>query len=347
MTTTTSNVLNAKAPALPPAPIAARPPRYARVTRAVNVCLTEDDQCIMREVYMHRFLRSTHIAKLLPSKGSKNLQHRLRLLYDAGYLDRIREDAPAGENPPMVYALGNRGAEGLGIRQPGVNWSDKNRVYGSRQLKHALLLTEITVAIRRSCFIHEFRFIPPKEILDNAPESTQQLPRPLQWKVSVQRPGTQAARETVRPDYIFGIEFPNHPQRPGAQRFYMLEVDRGTEPQRRTEPRGRYEFRRLESIADKLFLYNQTFAAWKGGREVRPYNFTNFFVLVVTDCGPRRIANMVKESMRISCGVGVHTHRFADLAAIENNDILTMQWLTGEGKSLASVEWLMEKPRVV
>src|SRR4051794_3805268 len=28
------------------------------------------------------FTRSTHIEKLLPSKGSKNLQHRLRLLYD-------------------------------------------------------------------------------------------------------------------------------------------------------------------------------------------------------------------------------------------------------------------------
>ena len=100
MTTTTSSVLNAKAPAATPAPIAARPPRYARVTRAVNVRLTEDDQCIMREVYMHRFLRSTHIAKLLPSKGSKNLQHRLRLLYDAGYLDRIREDAPQARTRP-------------------------------------------------------------------------------------------------------------------------------------------------------------------------------------------------------------------------------------------------------
>src|SRR3954470_6524483 len=332
MTTTTSSVLNAKAPAATPAPIAARPPRYARVRRAVNIRLTEDDQCIMREVYMHRFIRSTHIEKLLPSKGSKNLQHRLRLLFDAGYLDRIREDAPAGENPPMVYALGNRGAEVLGIRRPGVNWSDKNRVYGSRQLKHALLLTEITVAIRWSCFNHEFRFISSTEIFEDAPESTQQLPRPFQWKVSVQRTGMQSARETVRPDYIFGIEFPNHPQRPGAQRFYMLEVDRGTEPQRRTEPRGRYEFRRLESIADKLFLYNQTFMGWKGGREVKPYNFTIFFVLVVTDRGPQRVANMVKESMRISGGVGVHTHRFADLAAIEDNDILTMQWLTGKGE---------------
>src|SRR3954471_12189254 len=101
MTTTTSSVLNAQAPAATPGPIAARPPRYARVRRAVNVRLTEDDQCIMREVYMYRVLRSTHIEKLLPATGSNNLQHRLRLLYDAGYLDRIREDAPAGENPPL------------------------------------------------------------------------------------------------------------------------------------------------------------------------------------------------------------------------------------------------------
>src|SRR3954463_6405252 len=195
MTTTTSSILNAKAPAATPAPIAARPPRYARVRRAVNVRLTEDDQCIMREACMHRFLPSTHIANMLPPKGSKNLQHRLRLLFDAGYLDRIRKDAPAGENPPLVYALGNRGAEVLGIRRPSVDWSEKNRMYGSRQLKHALLLTEITVAIRWSCFCHEFRFISPTEISDDAPESPQQLPRPFQWKVSVQRPGKPLARE--------------------------------------------------------------------------------------------------------------------------------------------------------
>jgi hypothetical protein len=197
-----------------------------------------------------------------------------------------------------------------------------------------------------SFFCHQFRFISPKAILDNAPQATQLLQRPFQWKISVGRPGKGNANdETVRPDYIFGIQFPKHPRQPGARRYYMLEVDRGTEPQRRSEPRGPYEFRRLESIADKLFLYNQTFSGWNSGKEVKPFTFSTFSVLVVIDRGPQRVANMVKESKRASDGVGVHTHRFAELAAFEKNDILTMPWFTGKGDTVALVDWLMQTPK--
>jgi hypothetical protein len=142
-----NSVQNAGAPAATPAPISSRPPRFNRVKRETHIRITEDDRRIFQELHTHRFLRSTHIEQLT-LKGSKNLQHRLRLLFDNGYLDRTREEAPAGENPPMVYALGNRGAEVLGLKRNGVDWSEKNRSYGSRQLKHALLLSDITVAIR-------------------------------------------------------------------------------------------------------------------------------------------------------------------------------------------------------
>jgi hypothetical protein len=76
----------------------------------------------------------------------------------------------------------------------------------------------------------------------------------------------------------------------------MIEADRGTEPQRRTEPRGPYAFRRLESIADKLFLYDATMTAWKEGREVKPYPFASFYVVTITDRGRQRVANMVAET---------------------------------------------------
>lgn len=338
-TTSMSDELNAKAPAATPAPIR-RPPRYARVER--NIRLTDDDRQILREVYRHRFLRTTHIERLLPKRGSKHLQHRLRALFDNGYLDRMREDAPAGVNPPIIYALGNRGADELGVRRTSVDWSDKNRTYGNRQLKHTMLVNEICVAIRWSCFRNEIHFIPQEEILEAAPEETQLVQQPFQWRISVSRRGKATTRETVRPDYIFGLKFPKHPERPGVIRYYMIEADRGTEPQRRSSPRGPYEFRKLESIADKLFLYKETLTAWREGKEVKPFGFTNFFVLVVTDRGAQRVANMVKECKRISAGAGVHSHRFADLASIQDSDILTMPWLTGEGKLQAPVEWLAQ-----
>jgi hypothetical protein len=209
---------NAEAPAATPAPIRRRSPRYTRVPGAVTIRLTEDDLRILRAVHSHRFLRSTHIERLLPWRSSKHLQYRLFGLFHNGYLDRMREDAPAGENPPMVYALGNRGAEALDLRRSGVDWSEKNRSYGSRQLKHALLVSEIRVAIRWSCVSNQIRFIPPEEIIESAPQDTRQLQRPFQWRISVNRPGMTTARETVRPDLIFGLEFPKHPTRPAHSR---------------------------------------------------------------------------------------------------------------------------------
>jgi hypothetical protein len=121
----------------------------------------------------------------------------------------------------------------------------------------------------------------------------------------------------------------------------MLEADRGTEPQRRSEPKGTYAFRRLESIADKLYLYDETFEAWREGREVTPFGFKNFYVLTITDRGPQRVANMVAESRRMSGGDGVFSHWFADLATVEKYDVLTMPWQSGKGETMHIAPWLV------
>jgi hypothetical protein len=63
------------------------------------------------------------------------------------------------------------------------------------------------VVRRRARSNHQIRFISPQEILERAPEETQASPRPYQWRITVSRPGKPTMRETVRPDYIFGLEF--------------------------------------------------------------------------------------------------------------------------------------------
>src|SRR5947209_8287856 len=75
--------------------------------------LTEDDLTIIRHVAKHRFLRSTHLITLL-DRPAKKLLERLAALYHNAYLDRPRQQLDyygiAG-SAPIVYALGNRGAD--------------------------------------------------------------------------------------------------------------------------------------------------------------------------------------------------------------------------------------------
>jgi hypothetical protein len=68
--------------------------------------ITERDLAILRHVFRHRFLRSTHLQALFG--GGQGLLRRLAELYHHAFLDRPREQiefhAHAGSKP-MVYAL--------------------------------------------------------------------------------------------------------------------------------------------------------------------------------------------------------------------------------------------------
>src|SRR5215471_16966541 len=100
-----NNGLGMTAPAVTPALPSRRSPRFRRVLDPVGMHLTEDDICILRRVHEHRFLRTTHIERLMPWRRSKKqLQYRLFVLFHHGFLDRKKEEVPAGVNPPMIYA---------------------------------------------------------------------------------------------------------------------------------------------------------------------------------------------------------------------------------------------------
>src|ERR1700754_2962421 len=96
--------------------------------------LTDDDLGILRHISRHRFLRSTHLIRLLPHRSYKKLLERLTALYHNGFLDRPRAQldyfAVRG-SAPMVHAIGNRGALLLGqhdgMDRAQVDWTWKNR----------------------------------------------------------------------------------------------------------------------------------------------------------------------------------------------------------------------------
>ena len=88
----------------------ARRPRFSR-TAPDPIQLTTDDIAIIGHVARHRFLRSTHLARLIPHRSYKKLIERLAALYHNGYLDRPRAQLDAyarSGSAPMVYALGGR-----------------------------------------------------------------------------------------------------------------------------------------------------------------------------------------------------------------------------------------------
>src|ERR1700692_2201969 len=97
----------------------ARRPRLRRVDVCRAFQLTDRDMEILRQVGRHRFLRSTHISRLLCAPHKKILE-RLGTLYHAGYLDRPRAQLEyhvrGGGSAPLVHALGNAGARLLSLQ---------------------------------------------------------------------------------------------------------------------------------------------------------------------------------------------------------------------------------------
>src|ERR1041384_3682580 len=109
-----------------------RRPRFQRSNDAPPIHLTDRDVEIIRHVHKHRFLRSTHIRKLVGGTSDTVLR-RLQLLFHHGYLDRPRAqiDYYRRGSQAMVYGLGDKGAREMQqtgkIESGKVNWTIKNR----------------------------------------------------------------------------------------------------------------------------------------------------------------------------------------------------------------------------
>ena len=97
-----------------------RLPRFERVKDPPSMVLTERDRGIVLAVHEHRFLTRPQIEALLfqPEGGQDHptktsiCRKRLKLLYQHGYLDRLRYPvAVIGEGKPIIYCLDCRGAD--------------------------------------------------------------------------------------------------------------------------------------------------------------------------------------------------------------------------------------------
>lgn len=303
-----------------PHPSGTRRPRFRRVEPR-PFTLTARDIEIIRHVWRHRFLRSTHLVALLGT-SPQPLLRRLQLLYHGGLLDRPRTQidyfALAGSKP-IVYGLGNKGAdllfERFGVTREKVDWTAKNRGVSPVFLDHTLLIADVLVGFEMACREHgKVRLIDAGEIARNAPGARPGEPAPLQWTVDVRHEGKRH-KIGVIPDKIFGLHFEAEPE--GRNRaYFFLEADRGTMPVARSSL-DRTSFYR------KLLAYHET---WQQSVHTKHFGFRAFRVLTVTS-GKDRCRHLVEAAKAAAGGRAGGLFLFADHATFCAKGALQTPWL--------------------
>ena len=206
-----------------------RLPRFTRSPDAARIRLTGRDREIIRLVHQHRFLHSVHFVQLLNSSRQQVLR-RLQLLYHRGYLERPRTQITYYErgSRPMVYGLGSKGAALLRREQElefhELDWGGKNRAVTRMFLDHALLISDVMVALEIACRNNgRVRLLTGRDI--PLPEAMRDHRQPFKWNVTLKGRGKLG----VIPDAAFVLEFADRP--PARNRIlYFLEADCGTMP---------------------------------------------------------------------------------------------------------------------
>lgn len=222
--------------------------------KAVPIKLTGRDQQILLALHKYRFLTTDHLQALTGTKSRWGMNARLRLLYDHKYVDRPKAQHTIfayADKRPLVYALGNKGASCLstrfGLKMPAkVYWTEKNRRVREKHIEHTLGISDFMVSIEIMCADRpELEFIEPDTILANSPAQTRQARYPFRWKTQIADKGKRHDIAIV-PDYVFGIKNRQTTQ----ERFYFVEIDRGTMPVTRRDITQTSFLRKILSYAD-------------------------------------------------------------------------------------------------
>lgn len=238
--------------------------------------LTDRDRDIILALHKYRFLTTDHLQTLTDTKSRWGMNARLRLLYDNKYIDRPKAQFAIfshADKRPVVYALGHKGASLLSTRYsiampPKVYWTEKNRRVREKHIEHTLGIADFMIGIEMLCRESDhLELIDQKVILENAPTDIRKSKYPFRWKTQIKDNGKRHEIAIV-PDYVFGIR----DTRAGSQRFYFVEIDRGTMPVTRRDITQ-------SSFLRKILSYADTF---ERGLAKSRFNMKGFQVLTVT-----------------------------------------------------------------
>lgn len=293
-----------------------RLPRFKRSSVVAPLCLTERDLQILRLVGRHRFLRSSQIVALLGG-SSQQLLRRLMLLYHHGFLERPRAQLDyyhQSGSRHIVYGLGNKGGKllkrELGASSRKLSWGEKNRAVGRIFLEHALLVSEVMVALELACRRRGIRLLTEEEL---APSG-----RMFRWRAKI----SSRVELGIIPDRVFALEFPSA-QGVTERAYFFLEADRGTMPVVRKNLTQTSFYRKLLAYA----------ATWTQGLHRTLFGFHRFRVLTVTESS-ERVKSLVEACSKLEHGQGLFL--FTDRTILDG-DILAAEWQTGRPGESASL----------
>jgi len=231
-----------------------------------HIALTERDLAIFQALSRYRYLRSTYLHAFVGGHSATRFKERLGDLFHEGYLDRPTQQWEFADARcmPVVHQNGRGSIQalsacGIGLDEDGAQLTTNTH----RQFLHTLMICEALASIELAARDDpRLRFIAWPEILSRAPEAVRTAGRP-------QRLPVPSGGHLV-PDGMFGIEYRNGTAK--SYRFFALEVDRGTMPIARTDPKQ-------SSYLGKLSAYGEIIT-----RQVHKahWGIPNLLVLTVT-----------------------------------------------------------------
>lgn len=251
---------------------------------------------------------------------------RLQLLYHHGFLERPRAQIDyyhRGGSREIVYGLGNKSATLLrpetGSTSRPVHWGAKNRSVGRLFLEHALLVSDVMVALELACRrAGHIRLLRTEEF--SLPTDGERTPQPLRWKVKV----NSQLKLGIVPDKVFALDSEEQSSNRNPA-FFFLEADRGTMPVVRKNLSQ-------SSFYRKLLAY---LATWNQGVHRSRLGLHRFRVLTVTTSA-ERVKSLIDACSQLKSGNRLFL--FTDLASFrQHSDILTMPWQTGRPGETASL----------
>jgi len=213
--------------------------RFVRQRTGKRLVLGQRDLEILRWLYRYRYLRQTHLQRLLQPVSPKRFTERLGdLFHETGLINRPSIQPPLfdARSSPMLYEITPSGIECLAshgaLPHRAVTFSRRSCRSYSPQFLHTMMIIETLLAIEQVTLeTPGQRFVPVDEIIARAPQHVRHAHNPLAVPVTlVPNPKHSVIRkrhETIMiPDALYGIEYDIDGEK--RYRFWALECERAS-----------------------------------------------------------------------------------------------------------------------
>lgn len=215
-----------------------------RVRSGKSLALTARDLVIFRALADYRYLRSTYLHAFAGGASETRFKERLGDLFHEGYINRPLKqwEFARARYEPAVYEI-DEGAKRV-LAEEAAFFEPRTYLSSGahRQFAHAQMICECLASIELAIGMQKgLRFISWGEILARAPAETRAAPAPFRLPLP---------SGALIPDGLFGIAYRSG-DKPGY-RFFALEVDRGTMPVARSDPRQSSYLAKLNAYREAI-----------------------------------------------------------------------------------------------